>query len=79
MAYAQLTWREFLRDIEATRGANATRLCSMGLRQAVRCSTLADANERARLKEIQVHTGSLGDGFVPSGLMRLQRFRTAQE
>lgn len=51
----------------------------MGLGQAVRCSTLADADERARLKEIEVHAGSLGDGFVLSGLMRLQRFRTAQE
>ena len=33
MAYAQLTWRESLRDIEATLGANATKLYGMGLRQ----------------------------------------------
>jgi hypothetical protein len=46
MAYAQLTWRESLRDIEATLGANPTKLYGMGLRQAVRRSTLADANER---------------------------------
>jgi hypothetical protein len=46
MAYAQLTWRESLRDIEATLSANATKLYGMGLRQAVRRSTLADANER---------------------------------
>ena len=46
MAYAQLTWRESLRDIEATLGANATKLYAMGLHQAVRRSTLADANER---------------------------------
>jgi hypothetical protein len=46
MAYAQLTWRESLRDIEATLGANTTKLYAMGLRQAVRRSTLADANER---------------------------------
>lgn len=46
MAYAQLTWRESLRDIEITLGANATKLYGMGLRQAVRRSTLADANER---------------------------------
>jgi Transposase DDE domain/Domain of unknown function (DUF4372) len=46
MAYAQLTWRESLRDIEATLGANLTKLYAMGLRQAVRRSTLADANER---------------------------------
>jgi len=46
MAYAQLTWRESLRDIEASLGANPTKLYGMGLRQAVRRSTLADANER---------------------------------
>jgi hypothetical protein len=45
MAFAQLTWRESLRDIEATLGANAGKLYGMGLRQAVRRSTLADANE----------------------------------
>ena len=46
MAYAQLTWRESLRDVEATLSANATKLYAMGLRQPVRRSTLADANER---------------------------------
>jgi len=46
MAYAQLTWRESLRDIEVTLAAHATKLYGMGLRQAVRRSTLADANER---------------------------------
>ena len=46
MAYAQLTRRESLRDIEATLGANATKLYPIGLRQSVRRSTLADANER---------------------------------
>jgi hypothetical protein len=45
MAFAQLTWRESLRDIEATLGANASKLYGMGLRSAVRRSTLADANE----------------------------------
>src|ERR1035437_8568752 len=46
MAYAQLTWRESLRDIEVTLAAHATKLYGMGLRQAVRRATLADANER---------------------------------
>ena len=46
MAYAQLTWRESLRDIEATLGANTGKLYAMGLRQAVRRTTLAEANER---------------------------------
>ena len=45
MAFAQLTWRESLRDIEVVLGANATKLYGMGLRSAVRRSTLADANE----------------------------------
>jgi len=46
MAYAQLTWRESLRDIEVTLSANAAKLYAMGLRNAVRRTTLADANER---------------------------------
>jgi len=46
MAFAQLTWRESLRDIEASLSANATKLYAMGFRSAVRRSTLADANER---------------------------------
>jgi hypothetical protein len=45
MAFAQLTWRESLRDIEASLSANATKLYAMGFRAAVRRSTLADANE----------------------------------
>jgi len=45
MAFAQLTWRESLRDIEVTLGANANKLYAMGLRNAIRRSTLADANE----------------------------------
>jgi len=45
MAFAQLTWRESLRDIEACLAANPSRLYSMGFRRPVRRSTLADANE----------------------------------
>lgn len=45
MAFAQLTWRESLRDIEVTLSANATKLYAMGLRHTVHRSTLADANE----------------------------------
>jgi len=45
MAFAQLTWRESLRDIEVTLSANATKLYAMGFRAAVKRSTLADANE----------------------------------
>ncbi|MDP3794714.1 MAG: IS4 family transposase [bacterium] len=45
MAFAQLTWRESLRDIEVTLGANTNKLYAMGLRHDVHRSTLADANE----------------------------------
>ena len=45
MAFAQLTWRESLRDIEVTLGANASKLYAMGLRHSIHRSTLADANE----------------------------------
>jgi hypothetical protein len=46
MAFAQLTYRESLRDIEACLLANQTKLYGMGFRDPVRRSTLADANER---------------------------------
>jgi hypothetical protein len=45
MAFAQLTWRESLRDIEVTLAANRHKLYAMGLRNEVHRSTLADANE----------------------------------
>lgn len=45
MAFAQLTYRESLRDIESCLAAQAQKLYHMGLRQPVRRSTLADANE----------------------------------
>jgi hypothetical protein len=46
MAFAQLTWRESLRDVEVCLAANPSKLYGMGFRQPVRRSTLADANER---------------------------------
>jgi hypothetical protein len=45
MAFAQLTWRESLRDIEVTLGANANKLYAMGFRHSIHRSRLADANE----------------------------------
>jgi hypothetical protein len=44
MAFAQLTYRESLRDIEAYLSAQAAKLYHMGIREAVSRSTLADAN-----------------------------------
>ncbi|NNC29106.1 IS4 family transposase [Longimicrobium terrae] len=46
MAFAQLTYRESLRDIEACLGVIPDRLYHMGIRGSVTRSTLADANER---------------------------------
>jgi transposase len=45
MAFAQLTYRESLRDIEASLSAQASKLYHMGFREPIRRSTLADANE----------------------------------
>jgi hypothetical protein len=45
MAFAQLTYRESLRDIEACLSAQSTKLYHMGFRGPIRRSTLADANE----------------------------------
>jgi hypothetical protein len=45
MAFAQLTYRESLRDIETCLTVQASKLYGMGFRQPVRRSTLADANE----------------------------------
>jgi hypothetical protein len=46
MAFAQLTWRESLRDIEACLVANQTKLFHMGMKASPARSTLADALER---------------------------------
>jgi IS4 transposase len=46
MVFAQLTYRESLRDIEACLGAVPDRLYHMGIRSKVSRSTLADANEK---------------------------------
>lgn len=45
MAFAQLAYRESLRDIEACLSAQAAKLYHMGFRHEIKRSTLADANE----------------------------------
>jgi hypothetical protein len=45
MAFAQLTYRESLRDIETCLLANQAKLYGMGFRSPIKRSTLADANE----------------------------------
>ncbi len=46
MAFAQLTYRESLRDIEACLGARGDQLYHLGFRTRVARSTLAEANEK---------------------------------
>jgi hypothetical protein len=46
MAFAQLTFRESLRDIETCLRAQSTKLYHLGLRGRIARSTLADANEK---------------------------------
>jgi hypothetical protein len=46
MAFAQLTFRESLRDIETCLRAHSTKLYHLGIRGGIARSTLADANER---------------------------------
>lgn len=43
MAFAQLTWRESLRDVEACLAANQAKLFHMGVKASPARSTLADA------------------------------------
>ena len=45
MAFAQLTYRESLRDIEVCLSAQSSKLYHMGFRQEIKRTTLADANE----------------------------------
>ena len=45
MAFAQLTYRESLRDIEVCLSAQSSKLYHMGFRQEIKRSTLSDANE----------------------------------
>ncbi len=46
LAFAQLTYRESLRDIEACLSAQSAKLYHMGIRSPIKRSTLADASER---------------------------------
>jgi len=46
MAFAQLTFRESLRDIETCLRAHAAKLYHLGIRGGIARSTLADANEK---------------------------------
>ena len=64
MAFAQLTWRESLRDIQSCLGALGPKLYHCGIRKAVARSTLADANEKrdwrifAEFAQVLMHQAS---------------------
>jgi len=72
MAFAQLTYRESLRDIEVCLSAQVAKLYHMGFRQEIKRSTLADANESrdwrihaefAQCLIVQARKLYLGDSF----------------
>jgi hypothetical protein len=72
MAFAQLTYRESLRDIEVCLAAQAGKLYHMGIGVAVARSTLADANESrdwriyfalAQRLIVKAHALYVGDDF----------------
>ena len=72
MAFAQLTYRESLRDIEVCLSAQAHKLYHMGFRHEIKRSTLADANETrdwrihaefAQLLIAQARKLYIGDSF----------------
>jgi Domain of unknown function (DUF4372)/Transposase DDE domain len=72
MAFAQLTYRESLRDIEVCLSAQAAKLYHMGFRHEIKRSTLADANETrdwrihaefAQVLIAQARKLYVGDGF----------------
>jgi hypothetical protein len=66
MAFAQLTYRESLHDIETCLLANQGKLYGMGFRSPIKRSTLADANERGdwRIKTHEVSVLDIGRLFA---------------
>ena len=71
MAFAQLTYRESLRDIETCLRAAQDRLYHMGLRGKVSRSTLADANE---LRDWKIYAD-----FAQSLIRQARRLYSQQE
>ena len=69
MAFAQLTYRESLRDIEVCLAAQAGKLYHMGISAAVARSTLADANE---LRDWRIYF-ELAQRLITQGSRALRR------
>ena len=75
MAFAQLTFRDSLRDIEVCLRAHASKLYHLGIRGPVARSTLADANEKRRVSGasimiLQMRRPRLSAASAPSGFLR---------
>ena len=62
MSFAQLTYRESLRDIEACLRACKTKLYHMGIRSSVSRSTLAEANEK---RDWRIYAVNILDELFP--------------
>lgn len=71
MAFAQLTYRESLRDIEACLGAQPAKLYHLGVRGNVSRSNLADANEA---RDWRIHCE-----FAHQALIRIARRLYAED
>ena len=74
MAFAQITYRESLRDIEACLSAQSAKLYHMGFRGPVRRSTLSDANE-ARDWRIYAEFAPAADCSGQAALRRRRSWR----
>ena len=73
MAFAQLTFRESLRDIETCLRAQSAKLYHMGIRAPVARNTLANANRGARLADLRRFRASADrDGPTPLRRGRLR-------
>jgi hypothetical protein len=70
LAFAQLTWRESLRDIEACLNSRRHQLYHLGLRGPVHRTTLADANEQ---RDWRIYAD------LAQGLLRQARARYAHD
>ena len=80
MAFAQLTYRESLRDIETCLQSIGSKLYHMGFRSRVARSTLADANERiTRLADLCRLCANLNRYRAPALCQRSDRCRSGPE
>ena len=74
MAFAQLTYRESLRDIETCLGAQSAKLYHMGIRETVARSTLADAVVlKARLRHDEARDWRIYAEFAQRLILQARR------